>query len=114
MQLTATSDSQQAKQALMKMADKLEILLTLGKRGVHYLHQQTDIFVPAYNVAAVDTTAAGDTFIGFFLAHFAKGADVTQALKIACAASAISVTRNGASPSIPTIEEVGEFLNAHS
>jgi ribokinase len=113
MQLTATSSIEQAKQALVELAQDLKIVLTLGKQGVCYLHKDQNISVNAFSVEAVDTTAAGDTFIGFFLAHFAEGQDIRQALTLACAASAISVTRKGAAPSVPTLEEVHAFLSNH-
>lgn len=114
MQLTNCSSIEQAKHALLAMSSDMEILLTLGKRGVCYLHQRDEVSVPAFTVEAVDTTAAGDTFIGFFLAHFAKHVEVEQALRLACAASAISVTRAGAAPSVPSLDEVEQFLQTHS
>ena len=59
---------------------------------------------------AVDTTAAGDTFTGYFFTELLSGADPESALRIASAASAIAVSRAGASPSIPTKDEVLAFL----
>ncbi|MBQ3575298.1 MAG: ribokinase, partial [Clostridia bacterium] len=64
----------------------------------------------AYRVKAVDTTAAGDTFTGFFFAAVAEGVDVENALKRASKASSISVTRPGAAASIPTLPEVLKAL----
>ena len=60
---------------------------------------------PAFPVRAVDTTAAGDTFTGFFLAQIAAGKPVEAALRTAAAAAAIAVSRPGASCSIPTLAE---------
>ena len=60
--------------------------------------------------AAVVSTAAGDTYTGYFIAAIARGADVQAAMKEASMASAISVTRNGASTSIPERKEVLESL----
>jgi ribokinase len=60
-------------------------------------------------VEAVDTTAAGDTFTGFFVAAIADGIDVKTALEQATKAAAISVSRKGAAPSIPTREEMLAF-----
>lgn len=114
MQLTATASIAEAKQALVAMSADIQILLTLGKQGVCYLHMQREVSVPAFKVEAVDTTAAGDTFIGFFLAHFANNVDTEHALKLACAASAICVTREGAAPSVPALDEVKQFLQDHS
>ena len=59
---------------------------------------------------AVDTTAAGDTFSGFFLAKIIEGASVADALRTAAKASSIAVSRPGAAPSIPTMEEVMQGL----
>ena len=60
----------------------------------------------AYKVKAVDTTAAGDTFTGFFLASLARGEDIPRCLENASLASALAVSRPGAAPSIPTMAEV--------
>lgn len=114
MQLTATNSAGEAKQALIDLSTQIRILLTLGKQGVCYLHHKQEVRVDAFTVEAVDTTAAGDTFIGFFLSHFASGTDVKDALKMACAASAISVTRKGAAPSVPSLREVEQFLQSQS
>jgi ribokinase len=114
MQLTQSDSVEDAKQALIDMSAHTQVLLTLGKKGVCYLYQSTLIEVPAFSVEALDTTAAGDTFIGFFLAQFAQGRPVEDALRLACAASAIGVTRQGAVPSIPSMTEVEAFLRDHS
>lgn len=68
--------------------------------------------VPAFRVNAVDTTAAGDTFTGYYLAALAAGADEEAALRRASAAAAIAVTRRGAAPSVPDAREVDAFLAA--
>ena len=80
------------------------ILLTLGSRGSVYAGVDgTQHFEPAQKVVAVDTTAAGDTFIGYFLAQIASGATVQSAMQLATRASAICVSKAGAAPSIPRI-----------
>ncbi len=61
-------------------------------------------------VEAVDTTAAGDTFTGFFIGGIQRGLRVKEAMELASRASAIVVTREGAAPSIPTCAEVEEIL----
>jgi len=66
--------------------------------------------IPSFDVEAVDTTAAGDTFCGALAAQLGKGKNWEQALNFANAASAICVTRMGAQPSVPTEEEVYCFL----
>lgn len=87
-----------------------EVIITLGKQGAVMLRKAGKTTVPAFEVDAVDTTAAGDTFIGFFMSSYIENNDAEQALVMACAASAIAVTRPGAAQSIPSKEEVQAFL----
>ncbi len=87
-----------------------EIVLTLGAAGVVYDGREGRIHVPALAVKAVDTTAAGDTFIGYFLADRLGGQTVEHSLQIACRAAAISVCRPGAMDSIPYRKEVVDFV----
>jgi ribokinase len=91
-----------------------EVIVTLGKAGVIMLRKDALIKVDAFVVDAVDTTAAGDTFIGYFLSVYSQHADAKQALIRGCAASAIAVTRPGAVQSIPSKNEVDRFLAKHS
>ena len=91
-----------------------EVIITLGKAGVMMLKNNDCIKVDAFLVDAVDTTAAGDTFIGYFLSAYSNHADAKRALIRGCAASAIAVTREGAAQSIPTQKEVDRFLAKHS
>ena len=97
-----------------ELADRLcekypavRFVLTLGSAGALYVHKEERIFQSAFPVKAVDTTAAGDTFAGFFLQGIAAGRTTAQALETAAKAAAICVTRRGASPSIPDLGEVG-------
>ena len=84
----------------------VRVLLTLGTDGCVYCDQEQTVRVPACRVTAVDTTAAGDTFIGFFLRGVADGRPVRDALRLATVASAIAVTRPGAADSVPAYDEV--------
>ena len=95
---------------LLEKYPSCHILLTMGTAGSIYLDHQTHHTQSAFKVQAVDTTAAGDTYTGYFIAAIARGADVQAAMKEASMASAISVTRNGASTSIPERKEVLERL----
>ena len=90
----------------------LTAVVTLGKEGCVYLDKDNELIQPAYSVKAVDTTAAGDTFVGYFVAEISRGKTPAEAIKTACAASAITVSRKGAAPSIPKLDEVIEFLNS--
>jgi ribokinase len=87
-----------------------EVLITLGKAGVRMLKKDKTIDVPAFKVNAVDTTAAGDTFIGYFLSAYSNHTDSKTALIRACAASALTVMKMGAAQSIPNKEDVNRFL----
>ena len=83
-----------------------EIILTFGDKGAYYRHKDINIFQPAYKVDAVDTTAAGDTFTGYFIALRQQGKSIEESLQKASKASSITVSRKGASISIPKIAEV--------
>lgn len=83
-----------------------QVVLTLGSRGSVYMQGQTRIYQDIYKVKAVDTTAAGDTFTGFFISALLRGGTPGEALNTAAKASAIAVSRKGAAPSIPTWDEV--------
>jgi len=104
--MTGESDPDKICDALMSKYPGCKVVLTLGKRGVVYNDGTTKEFHGTFKVDAVDTTAAGDTFTGYFLACILEGLRVDVALQKASKASAIAVTRKGASPSIPTREEV--------
>ncbi|WP_295481728.1 ribokinase [uncultured Succinatimonas sp.] len=90
---------------------KTSFVLTLGSRGsLLKLQNQEVISCKSFKVKAVDTTAAGDTFLGYLIANLAANVEPALALKTATAASAIAVTRKGAAPSIPLKKEVEQFL----
>ncbi len=87
-----------------------EVILTLGEKGVHYRdHTGRTIDVAAHVVKAVDTTAAGDSFIAGYLAARASGKAIEEALDHGTKVAAITVTRFGAQSSLPTAEEVENF-----
>ncbi|RXD25523.1 ribokinase, partial [Acinetobacter baumannii] len=94
---------------LKSMYPQTHILLTLGSKGCLYTQGEMVIKQEAYKVEAVDTTAAGDTFIGYFIAGLVEGYEIKECLELAARASAITVTRKGSSSSIPTIEEVRQL-----
>lgn len=86
-----------------------EIVLTLGEKGSVYAGAEGIAEQKAYQVATVDTTAAGDTFIGYYMAERLQGESVKEALDMAARASAIAVSKKGAAPSIPKRDEVLHF-----
>lgn len=86
------------------------VILTLGKNGSILKNEQLFLRIPAFTVNTVDSTAAGDTFCGALAAELSKGRSWKETLEFASAAAAICVTRMGAQPSIPTENEVYDFL----
>jgi ribokinase len=91
---------------LLEMYPQSKIILTLGQDGAVYADQEQKHFQPVFKVNAVDTTAAGDTFTGYFLAGLCEGLPIPEVLKMSAKASSIAVSRAGAVPSIPFREEV--------
>jgi hypothetical protein len=89
------------------------VVITLGSKGALVADGAEAFSVPAFPVQVVDTTAAGDVFCGVLAVALVEGQPLAGAVRFACAASAISVTRLGAQPSAPTREEIQRFLQAH-
>ena len=84
-----------------KTADSLP-----NSAGSYYLDAERRLFVPCEKVQAVDTTAAGDTYSGYFLASLCSGSSVEDAMRLATKAAGIAVQRKGAAASIPEIKEL--------
>ena len=103
---TCVTDGAAAARALREKLPHTAIVLTMGKNGSYYDDGAQQVYQSAFPVCAVDTTAAGDTYTGYFLAGVAEGLAVQAAMALAAKAAAISVTRPGAAPSIPKREEV--------
>ena len=111
--LDTEADIRALAESLLNMGPK-NVIVKLGERGAYLaLEDGTRAAVPAFKVQAIDTTAAGDCFNGAFAVALSKGATPIAAARFAAAASAISVTRPGAQPSMPTLAEVDAFLKAH-
>lgn len=85
------------------------IVLTLGSEGSVFISDDEYVEQSIYKVKAIDTTAAGDTYTGYFIAGILNGKTIKESMDIASKASAIAVTRQGAAPSIPVLEEVEEY-----
>ena len=88
------------------------VVLTLGGEGSICICSDGTFFQPAYKTHVADTTAAGDTYTGYFLAGLLHGSSVPDSMKAASAAASIACSRKGAAPSIPVEAEVTAFLNA--
>jgi ribokinase len=105
-----TEDLEDAARCLMQSGSR-HVLLKLGERGCYVaLASGERVHIPAYRVKALDTTAAGDAFNGAFATALVQGADPIRGVRWASAVAAISVTRAGAQPSMPTRKEVEAFL----
>ncbi len=87
------------------------LIVTLGRRGSMLITAEESQAVPAFPVEAVDTVGAGDCYCGVLAASVAQGLPMTQAMRRASAAAALSTTRRGAQPSMPTRKEIEAFLN---
>ena len=85
------------------------IVLTLGSEGSVCISDDEYVEQSIYKVKAIDTTAAGDTYTGYSIAGILNGKTIKESMDIASKASAIAVTRQGAAPSIPVLEEVEEY-----
>lgn len=112
----AVTDAKTARSAAASLTEQgvSTVIVTLGGNGALLHTAADDLFQPAFQVEAVDTTAAGDTFTGSYAASLLHGLQPQEALHFASAASALSVTRLGAQTSIPTKDEVEDFLAAHA
>ena len=86
------------------------LVVTLGARGAMVIQDGAKFEVPAFAVKAVDTTAAGDAFNGGLAVALGRGFSLPEAVRYACAAGALTVTRLGAMPSLPGEEEVAGLL----
>lgn len=98
-------------EVMQKKNPDMKIMLTLGKRGCMYADKDIRVSHPIFETTVVDTTAAGDTFTGYFISEMAKGREMSDVLRVASCASAITVSRPGASVSIPRYDEVMAALN---
>lgn len=105
-EITGKTNPEEILDTLLSRYPSMRIVLTLGSQGAIYADARMRTSQGIFPAAVVDTTAAGDTFTGFFFASVLSGETPTQALKIASAASSITVSRKGAAPSIPTMQEL--------
>ncbi len=86
------------------------IIVTLGSKGCYVKTDDLDMRVESFNVNAIDTTAAGDSFSGALAVNIAKGLNLIDALKIANATGALTTTKVGAQEALPTKEEVEKLM----
>ena len=99
------------KRAAQIMIDKgvKELIVTLGSKGSLYINKERSMFKSAYKVQAVDTTAAGDSYTGALSVAFANGKNIEEAMDFASKVGALSVMKEGAQSSLPTLKDVENF-----
>lgn len=90
--------------------ENAKVVLTLGGDGSVYADKEKRCQQPVYKVETVDTTAAGDTFTGYFIAGLIQGKTIEETMRMCAVAAGIAVSRPGAAPSIPYMEEVEKLL----
>lgn len=117
-ELSGTAINLESDDAIFAAAERLgkhgyrTVIVTLGDKGVRLLHNGKKHTLAARTVNAIDTTGAGDTFIGGLASGLLSGLNVMQSAERGNVAASISVTRPGAAASIPTLTEVNQILNA--
>jgi ribokinase len=106
-------DQKSAEAAAQKLleCEVKNVILTMGASGYLSVGKEGKEFVAARKVAAADSTAAGDAFTGSLAVGLAKGQTLSEAARFANDVAAVSVTRMGAQPSMPTIEEIDRFIH---
>lgn len=105
-QMTGKTAPEEILKEILLNYPESKTVLTLGEKGSVYKDKNDFYHQDIFKVKAVDTTAAGDTFTGYFIASLIKGLNIKECLSLAAKASSIAVTRNGALDSIPTLDEV--------
>ncbi len=101
---------------LPPMAERLlrrgpkNVVITLGTRGSYFRSNREEFWMKAFRVKAVDTTAAGDAFVGAFACGLAEGKPIQEALRMANGAGALAATKLGAQPSLPSRRELEKFF----
>jgi ribokinase len=104
-------DPELCRAAAVRLLDKgvQNVVITLGSRGCFYMSSERELFVPAIDIPVVDTVAAGDAFAGALAWFYSEYEDWERAIRLATCVAGLSVSKCGAQPSMPSIEEVRAF-----
>ena len=107
------NDIPSAEKAAHALLDKgaQNVIITLGDRGALIVNKETSTYVESYQVDVVDTTAAGDAFIGGFASVLDSSNSLADAVRYGCACGALATTKFGAQPSLPTKHEVKRLMS---
>ena len=103
------SSAEVAAKELLKLGIKT-VIVTLGSKGALFVTSTQVTHIDAYKVSVVDTTAAGDAFIGGFASAMLSGSSLEESVRYGCACGALATTKFGAQPSLPTKEETTRFI----
>jgi ribokinase len=117
-EVTDLASAEEAAKILLKQGAR-NVIVTLGGNGALIVTKEKTTHIPSFKVDVLDTTAAGDAFIGGFASKLLESdlknelshAEIQRAVRYGCACGAFAVTRFGAQPSLPTHEEVEQFLS---
>jgi len=104
--LSGEKEPQKIVSRMQSLYPHSKTVLTLGKEGLIYRDRERSLKMEALKVESIDTTGAGDTFIGYFVAQLLEGKEINRCLQMGIKASSLCVTRPGAADSIPQREEV--------
>jgi len=111
---TPVSDIVSAEKAARKLLNggAKNVVVTLGSKGAFFVNAETSGRVDAFKVDVVDTTAAGDAFVGGFATSILENKSLEESVRFGCACGALAATKFGAQPSLPTREDVERFMSA--
>ncbi|HSG43487.1 MAG TPA: ribokinase, partial [Anaerolineales bacterium] len=111
---TEVNDTSSAERAAKLLLDRgsQNVIVTLGSNGALIVTQKSSKHIPSFKVDVVDTTAAGDAFIGGFATKLLEPASLLNAVRYGCACGTLATTKFGAQPSLPTKEEVEKLVRA--
>jgi ribokinase len=107
--VTDSSSAEVAAKEILKQGVKT-VIVTLGSKGALLVTATQVKHVDTYKVNVVDTTAAGDAFIGGFASAILSGKSLEDSVRYGCACGALATTKFGAQPSLPTKDEVETFI----
>ncbi len=106
-----TTDIAEIEKYFLEKFNKLKVVLTLGSKGSVYFDKKERYTCPIYPVDVVDTTSAGDTFTGYYISGLINNINIDESLFLASVAAGLAVSKKGAAPSIPKLNEVVNALN---